>query len=121
MSDTPPEKRPAEKRGVALFLTLGMLAGIGSCIFVTLHVGQGNELARDFGLELSGLAALYISISTGGYAVPVFTWLVGMLVTKAGRKQQNIGIAILWAAGALLAFNSAYAPALDPPPSSMQP
>lgn len=128
MSDTPPEKRPVETRGVALFLTLGMLAGFGSCLFVTMYVEQGAGLARDFNRELAGLAKFYISVSGAAYAVPAFTWLVAMVVTKAGRKQKNLGsmlaillfaFSIVWAAGALLAFMDSYNPPRDLAPQTM--
>ncbi|MCA8914192.1 MAG: hypothetical protein KDB90_02180 [Planctomycetes bacterium] len=129
MSDVPPEKRPPQQtRGLLLFLTLGMLAGVGGCIFVSMSVGQGVELARDFGRELSGLAQFYVSTATGAYVIPVFTWIVALAITKVGRRQHNVGsmlaifmfaFAILWAAGSVLAFMDSYNPGLESPAPTM--
>ncbi|MCB9893240.1 MAG: hypothetical protein H6839_02175 [Planctomycetes bacterium] len=131
-AETPEPKRrerpPAEKRGLLVFLTLGMLAGVGGCVFVSMSVGQGVELARDFGRELSGLAQFYVSTATGAYVIPVFTWIVALAVTKGGRTQHNIGsmlailmfaFAVLWAAGSVMAFMDSYNPGLSAPPSTM--
>ena len=84
------------------------------------------ELAADFGLELSAPAQVYGKYVAFGFAFPVVIWLAGIALTRAGRIRHNLGamlaallfgFALLWAIGAIMAFQKAY----DPPRESHAP
>ena len=106
--------------GVALLLTLAMLTGVGSCLFVFFHARDGAEIATQFGMELPQLAKIYVQLSGIAFAFPTVVWAGAMAMTRLGRTQQNVGqmlmvllfgFALLWGVGAFVAFQLAY----DPP------
>ncbi|MCB9935694.1 MAG: hypothetical protein H6840_08385 [Planctomycetes bacterium] len=116
MSDVAPDQRP-QQGGVAAFLSIGLAAALGGCAFAWYHTSNGATAAESLGFELSGLARLYLSASLGAFAVPVVTWLIGMAITRGGRRQRNLGLmlavflfgfAVLWPAGAIVAFMPVY-------------
>jgi hypothetical protein len=101
-------------------LVLGLFCSLLACVFVMSHAENGVEAAAQFGLELTGIAAMYTQFAPYAFAFPPVIWLAAMLVTSAGRRQINIGgmlaillfgFALLWPMGAFLAFQKAY----DPP------
>jgi hypothetical protein len=111
------------RRGLLVVLGLSFVAGMLGAGYAFYHVYEGTRTASQFALELSSLALLYIELMSWGFAVPVVLLLLALAVTVAGRKRRAIGVmlaallfafAVLWPAGAVVAFMSAY----DPPRST---
>jgi hypothetical protein len=122
MDENPKVEKPKGpgRAGMAMVLTLGMLAGIAACTFVLFHTQQGAEVAGQFGMELPTLAATYLQLSGVAFAFPPSVWAGAMALTRAGRTEHNsgkmlvvllFGFALLWPMGAFVAFQRAY----DPP------
>lgn len=116
MSEVPPDQRP-QQGGVATLLAMGLAAALGGCGFAWYHVGENLKAAESLGMELPVLAQFYASAVTGAFVLPVVTWLVAMAVTRAGRGQRTLGLllaallfgfAVLWPAGAMVAFMPVY-------------
>jgi hypothetical protein len=109
--------------GMLLVLAMGTVAGLGACFFVRSHADQGAELAAKFGAELSGLAAIYVQAAPFAFIFPPVVCLMALAITRLGRTQMSsgkmlvallFGFALLWPAGAFVAFQKAY----DPPRST---
>jgi len=116
MSEVPPDQRP-QQGGVATLLAMGLAAALGGCGFAWYHVGENLKAAESLGIEISGLAQLYRNTGLGAVVVPVVTWLIAMAITRAGRRQRTLGLllaaflfgfAVLWPAGAMVAFMPVY-------------
>lgn len=100
-----------------MVVALGLAAALGGCVFAWYHTSNGATAAESLGMDLPVLAQFYASAVTGAFVVPVVTWLVAMAVTRAGRGQRTLGLllaallfgfAVLWPAGAMVAFMPVY-------------
>lgn len=118
-----PAPAPRPDTGLLLVLTLGMLAGLGACFFALSHAEQGVDLASQFNGALPVLAVFYVNWAAYAFTLPPLIWLAALAVTRLGRVQLPIGkmlvallfgFALLWPAGAFMAFQKAY----DPPRST---
>jgi hypothetical protein len=123
---TKPDKpKPAhpQQRSLLVVLTLGLVAGLGSSLFVFFHARDGAEIAAQFGMELQPMAQLYVKAGAFAFAFPAVVFAAAMAITRLGRTQENVGkmliallfgFALIWPLGAFVAFQMAYDPPRTP-------
>ncbi|MBZ0137874.1 MAG: hypothetical protein K8I27_16055 [Planctomycetes bacterium] len=119
-------RKQAEKKsqsGLMFMLLLAFTAALFGYGYALYHVGNGRENAEFFGLELSPFALMYAQWGTWGVVIPVVIWGAALAITRLGKTQRNIGamlavllfaFAVLWPAGAVVAFMDAYDPPRTP-------